>query len=52
MIEWLKQQYIKILFNIFPILPSYIARDYYDEFEEIYDELKELQIINDYLMRK
>jgi hypothetical protein len=37
MIEWLKQQYTKMLSNVFPTLPSYIARDCRDEFKEIYD---------------
>ena len=34
--EWLKQQYTKMLFNAFPMLPYYIARDCHDEFKEIY----------------
>lgn len=34
MIEWLKQQYNNLIFELFPILPSYLVRDCYKEFDE------------------
>ena len=40
MIEWLKQQYNNLIFELFPILPSYLVRDCYKEFDEKYWELQ------------
>ena len=40
MIEWLKQQYNNLIFELFPILPSYLVRDCYKEFDEKYWEFR------------
>lgn len=40
MIEWLKQQYNNLIFELFPILPSYLVRDCYKEFDEKYKEFR------------
>lgn len=40
MVGWLKQKWNDLLFKIFPILPSYIARGGYEEFHEKYKEFR------------
>ena len=40
MVGWVKQKCNDLLFKIFPILPSYIARECYEEFDEKYKEFR------------
>jgi hypothetical protein len=40
MIEWLKQQYNDLLFKMFPLMPSYVAKECYEEFDEKYKEFR------------
>lgn len=40
MIDWLKQQYTDLLVKIFPLMPSYIAKECYEEFDEKYKEFR------------
>ena len=40
MMDWLKQQYNDLVFKLFPLMPSYIARECYEEFDEKYKELE------------
>lgn len=40
MIGWLKRQYHDLLFKIFPVMPSYIAKEWYGEFDEKYKEFR------------
>ena len=44
MIDWLKQQYNDLLFKLFPVMPSYIAKECYEEFDE---NIKEFRIMNE-----
>ena len=44
MMDWLKQQYNNLVFKLFPLMPSYIAKECYEEFDEKY---KEFRIMNE-----
>lgn len=41
MIDWLKQQYNDLLFRLFPVMPSYIVKECYEEFDKEFRRMTE-----------